>query len=104
MTEANRQTLLASLPASFDMGPDWLRALRGRAAATLREQGLPSKRTEAWRFTPVRSIVDAEFSRDDRAVPTLVSAVPEGVTVRSLTDIDQTITVDLSAIKDYPPA
>jgi Fe-S cluster assembly protein SufD len=87
VTEANRQTLLASLPASFETGPDWLRALRGQAAATLREQGLPSKRTEAWRFTPVRSLVDAEFSRDGEAIPTLVSAVPEGVTVRGLTDV-----------------
>ncbi len=61
MTEANRQTLLASLPDSFDTGPDWLRTIRTRAAETLREQGLPTKRTEAWRFTPVRSLVDAEF-------------------------------------------
>lgn len=87
MTEASRQTLLASLPASFDTGPEWLRALRGRAASTLREQGLPSKRTEAWRFTPVRSLVDAEFSREDEDVPKMVSAIPEGLTVRSLADV-----------------
>ncbi|MBT8468606.1 MAG: SufD family Fe-S cluster assembly protein, partial [Deltaproteobacteria bacterium] len=87
MTEANRQTLLASLPASFDLGPDWLQALRTQAAAALREQGLPTKRTEAWRFTPVRSLVDSEFSRDGDDVPTLLSALPEGVTVRGLAEV-----------------
>lgn len=84
MTEASRQTLLGSLPASFDAGPAWLRALRGRAADALRDQGLPTKRTEAWRFTPVRSVVDAEFSREDGSVPSLVSSIPDGITVRSL--------------------
>ncbi|NNE18968.1 MAG: Fe-S cluster assembly protein SufD [Myxococcales bacterium] len=87
MTEANRQTLLASLPTSFDLGPDWLQALRTQAAAALREQGLPTKRTEAWRFTPVRSLVDSEFSRDGDDVPTLLSALPEGVTVRGLAEV-----------------
>lgn len=87
MTEASRQTLLASLPASFDTGPDWLRTLRERAANTLREQGLPTKRTEAWRFTPVRSVVDAEFARDDKAVASLVSSLPDGVTARKLKEV-----------------
>ena len=87
MTDANRQTLLASLPSSFDTGPDWLRVLRGRAADALREQGLPTKRTEAWRFTPVRSLVETEFSVDDRGVPSLVSALPDGVSVRHLAEV-----------------
>ena len=84
MTEPSRQTLLGSLPTSFDAGPEWLRELRGRAADALREQGLPTKRTEAWRFTPVRAVVDAEFSREDGGVPSLVSSVADPVTVRSL--------------------
>ena len=87
MTDANRQTLLQSLPTSFDAGPQWLRALHGRAAESLREQGLPTKKTEAWRFTPVRSVVDAEFSREDGSVPSLVSSIPDGVTVRSLRQV-----------------
>jgi Fe-S cluster assembly protein SufD len=64
-----------------------LRTLRGRAAETLREQGLPTKRTEAWRFTPVRSVVDAEFSREDGCVPSLVSSIPDGVSARSLRQV-----------------
>ncbi len=90
MTEASPQTLLASLPSSFDTGPDWLRALRGRASEALREQGLPTKRTEAWRFTPVRSVVDTEFSREDKDVPALVSELPGGVGVRSLKEVLET--------------
>ncbi|MBT8464967.1 MAG: Fe-S cluster assembly protein SufD [Myxococcales bacterium] len=89
MTEANRQTLIASVPDSFDTGPDWLRTLRARAAETLRQQGLPSKRTEAWRFTPVRSLVNSEFAQNDGEGPSLVSAVPAGVTVRGLTEVLQ---------------
>ena len=89
MTDASRHTLLESLPASFDTGPEWLRALRGRAAEALRVQGLPTKRTEAWRFTPVRSVVDAEFSREADGVPSVVSLIPEGVTAHSLRQVLQ---------------
>ena len=87
MTNPTRQTLLGSLPASFDSGPEWLRALRGRAANVLREQGLPTKRTEAWRFTPVRSVADAEFSREVERAPSLASSLPAGVTARSLRQV-----------------
>lgn len=89
MIDRNRQTLLGSLPSSFETGPEWLRALRGRAADTLREQGLPTKRTEAWRFTPLRSVANAEFSTAEESAPSLVSTVPEGVTVRSLRQVLQ---------------
>ncbi|MCC6163804.1 MAG: Fe-S cluster assembly protein SufD [Acidobacteria bacterium] len=33
--------------------PAWLRETRARAAATFREEGLPTTRDEEWRFTPV---------------------------------------------------
>ena len=66
-----------------------MRALRGRAANTLREQGLPTKRTEAWRFTPLRSVANAEFSIAEESAPSLVSSIPEGVTVRSLRQVLQ---------------
>ena len=87
MTSPNRQTLLKSLPSSFDTGPEWLRALRGRAAGALREHGLPTKRPEAWRFTPVRAVVDTEFSREADGVPSIVSSVPDGVSARSLRQV-----------------
>ena len=90
MTETPRQKLLSALPASFESGPAWLRALRGRAADSLRADGLPTKRTEAWRFTPVRSVVEATLERAGGDLPSVSSPVPEGVTVRSLRDTLQT--------------
>ena len=89
MTKPSHQTLLGSLPTSFDTGPEWLRAIRGRAAETLREHGLPTKGTEAWRFTPVRAVVDAEFSREEEDVPSVVSSIPDGVAARSLRQVLQ---------------
>ena len=38
--------------------PAWLRTSRTRAAATFRDEGLPTTRQEEWRFTPVTGIVD----------------------------------------------
>lgn len=83
MIDSTRQTLLKSLPSSFDTGPGWLRALRARAAGSLREDGLPTKKTEAWRFTPVRSVVEAEFTPGAEAAPS-IAAVPDGITATSL--------------------
>ncbi len=36
--------------------PAWLRESRARAAATFRDEGLPTTRHEEWRFTPVASL------------------------------------------------
>ncbi|WP_396625674.1 Fe-S cluster assembly protein SufD [Luteitalea sp.] len=36
--------------------PAWLRTSRARAAATFRDEGLPTTRHEEWRFTPVAGI------------------------------------------------
>ncbi|MCA9611373.1 MAG: Fe-S cluster assembly protein SufD [Polyangiales bacterium] len=45
-------SLLDTLPTQSDD------PLRAQAIATLREVGLPNKKTEAWRFTSVKAIVD----------------------------------------------
>lgn len=87
MTYPDSQKLLASLPTSFETGPDWLRTLRARAAGALRTEGLPTKKTEAWRFTPVRSVVEAELPRAQGDAPSLRSPAPDGVTARSLRDV-----------------
>ncbi len=89
MNHTSHHGLLDSLPGSFDTGPGWLRTLRIRAADALRKQGLPTKRTEAWRFTPLRSVVDAEFVPEEGLVPALGAPIPEGVTVRSLRQVLQ---------------
>jgi Fe-S cluster assembly protein SufD len=61
-----------------------LRAARKGAADTLRDRGLPNKKTEAWRFTPVRPLVDTKFARAKEEAPKLVARAPSGVTVTSL--------------------
>ncbi|AMY12857.1 FeS cluster assembly protein SufD [Luteitalea pratensis] len=38
--------------------PAWLRASRASAAATFRDEGLPTTRREEWRFTPITGITD----------------------------------------------
>ena len=89
MTRTVAQTLLDSLPSSFETGPDWLRARRSDAADALREKGLPTKKVEAWRFTPLRPVVEAKFLRD-AGMPAVASSIPSGVTVRSLQQVLET--------------
>lgn len=79
--------LLRQLPASFETGPDWLRSLRGRAADVLRTDGLPTHKTEAWRFTPARRLSEVELGRAEVEAPALRSPAPVGVTVRRLRDV-----------------
>ncbi len=42
--------------------PDWLTALREASAERLREIGLPTIRTEDWRYTNVRPLAEAQFA------------------------------------------
>jgi Fe-S cluster assembly protein SufD len=87
VTENTPNTLLQSLPESYEKGPSWLRDLRSRAADGLRAQGLPTKRTEAWRFTPVRPLVDVGLSPAEGDGLSVPSVLPKGVTVRSLREV-----------------
>lgn len=52
-------TLMSTVPELTD--PAALTPLRERARQALRDQGLPTKKTEAWRFTPVRHLVEREY-------------------------------------------
>ena len=53
--------------------PAWLRASRARAAATFRDEGLPTTRNEEWRFTPVTGITDVSPQQASaKADPALV--------------------------------
>jgi Fe-S cluster assembly protein SufD len=87
VTELTRHRLLRSLPTSFKEGPNWLRSLRGRAAESLLTQGLPTHKTEAWRFTPVRALVEADSEPADLDVPAVRSASQDGVTARGLRSV-----------------
>jgi Fe-S cluster assembly protein SufD len=87
VNEPKPQTLLRDLPETFEAGPEWLRSLRGRAALALRDRGLPTHKTEAWRFTPVRPVVEAELGRARTEIPKLLSSLPDGVTVRRMKEV-----------------
>ncbi|MFW6050079.1 MAG: Fe-S cluster assembly protein SufD [Myxococcota bacterium] len=96
-------------------GPDWLVGLRRSAAQHLEERGFPTRKTEAWRFTPVEPLARASFAPapsaaadraravaarrvgDDgtwrlivangRPVLDAAGAPPDGVSVRSLAEV-----------------
>src|SRR5690606_11704075 len=42
--------------------PIWLANLRSEAASRLLEEGLPTSKTEAWRFTSLRSLLSVPFA------------------------------------------
>jgi Fe-S cluster assembly protein SufD len=42
--------------------PAWLATHRNEAASRLIEEGLPNSKTEAWRFTTLRSLLEVEFA------------------------------------------
>lgn len=50
-------------------GPAWLRELRAAAADALASGGLPTSRHEAWRFTPLRGVLEHGFARPARPAP-----------------------------------
>ena len=69
---------------SLPLGPSWLSAQRKQAAESLLASGLPTKKTEAWRFTPVRPITTTQFGvlatdYADAAIVAKVKAVTESV-------------------------
>jgi Fe-S cluster assembly protein SufD len=101
--------LAALQPAS---GPAWLQALRQSAAGHFRSSGLPHRKVEAWKYTPLRVLDDLALAPDaaqgeagraiampaplcDRAaivdildgVPAWsAAAIPDGVTLMSLAE------------------
>jgi len=107
-------------------GPEWLASLRRDASESLRRGGLPGKRDEAWRFTPVGDVVATPFARPSEALGAealrarvgarlgedgtfqvmvvdgrprldLAGAPPEGIRIQSL---DEAIQDDPEALED----
>lgn len=78
-------------------GPGWLGALRRRAFARFTELGFPTTKTEAWRFTSVRPIVETSWTLTGRA-PHTRPVRSEGV---SLSDLRQVIARDPEKIERY---
>ena len=46
----------------LDPAPDWLRELRGQAAGAFRAAGLPHRKVEAWKYTPMRAFEGYELA------------------------------------------
>lgn len=53
--------LLAGLDGADKRGPAWLDARREAGASSARATGLPTKRDEAWRFTPTAALADTDW-------------------------------------------
>ncbi|MDH5493784.1 MAG: Fe-S cluster assembly protein SufD [Myxococcales bacterium] len=100
--------LLEALPLPSSTEPSWLSTRRQAAAEALRAHGLPTRKDEAWRFTPLDAIVDASFARATLEQPSPAAlgtdpsralqivdgrpelegfAIPEGIELRSLRDL-----------------
>ena len=52
---------LLSFPSSTAIGPAWLEPLRDAARLSIQERGLPTKKHEAWRFTNIAPLIDADY-------------------------------------------
>jgi len=59
-------------------GAPWIDALRGDALACYREQGLPTARSEAWKFTNLRRLERIAFAPSP-AKGTPVAEIPDGI-------------------------
>jgi Fe-S cluster assembly protein SufD len=53
--------------------PAWLRELREQAAGEFRASGLPHRKVEAWKYTPMRALDDYELGP---AAPDLAATEP----------------------------
>jgi Fe-S cluster assembly protein SufD len=59
-------TLLEQLPEKSERGaPPWLADIRAQAVSSLRADGLPHKKLESWRFTPIAPVARTAFAKLD---------------------------------------
>jgi Fe-S cluster assembly protein SufD len=63
---ADRWSAALKLPPG---GPGWLSTLRERAAGEFRQHGLPDRKTEAWKYTPMRLLESLELGGGAAASP-----------------------------------
>jgi Fe-S cluster assembly protein SufD len=88
-----------------DAAPEWLRALRGRAAARFGALGFPTVRNEDWRFTNVSPIAETAFRMSD-GVPTnaaeMVRRVSFAGAAARLVILNGRFSPELSSLGDLP--
>ncbi|MGH9385180.1 MAG: Fe-S cluster assembly protein SufD [Vicinamibacterales bacterium] len=84
--------------------PMWLQQLRAQASSKFAEQGFPTVREEAWRFTNVSPIAEGDFAIADGA-PRDASAVVSRVAVSDalrVTLVNGRLAPELSALGSLP--
>ncbi len=97
------------LPATTVAGDEvgWLAAERRSAAARVREQGVPTAKSEAWRYTGLRSLLEQGFTQVDEAITAVEPEDIEEVLIPGL-DAHRVVLVNgrysptLSALGDVP--
>lgn len=96
---------------SFDValpgdGTDWLDRLRAEARDAYRRDGLPTPRTEAWKYTNLRRLARIGFVPEEAGNTLDLAAIPDGIAV--LDDAYTAVFVNgrfssaLSSLEDLP--
>jgi Fe-S cluster assembly protein SufD len=109
----------SSVPSSFETwltapagsetgaGLDWLQAQRRAALDQVREQGVPSAKQEAWRYTSVKRLLEQGFAQVEDAVTALQLDDIEDLLIPNLDShrvvmVNGRYTPSLSALGDLP--
>ena len=101
---ADRHAELA--PSLSGAGIGWLAALRADSAARCRQNGLPTTRVEAWRFTNLKDLVAGDFTParnvTDMALDSLPAASLLAVNGHVLAFVNGRFRAELSSIDALP--
>ncbi|MGB1238405.1 MAG: Fe-S cluster assembly protein SufD [Pseudomonadales bacterium] len=89
---------LASTISQAEQTSDWLSEKRQQSLALLRETPWPSKRTEAWKYTPINTVERAKFEAvEAAAIPPLTSI--EGLESLDLYFVDGQLQTQCSTLQ-----
>jgi Fe-S cluster assembly protein SufD len=89
-------------------GPDWLAAQRSSARARIESQGVPTAKSEGWRYTGLRALLEQGFQSVDEPVTALLAEDIEDVLIPGL-DAHRVVVVNgryapqLSSPGELPP-
>jgi Fe-S cluster assembly protein SufD len=101
---ADRHADLA--PSLSGAGIGWLAALRADSAARCRQNGLPTTKTEAWRFTNLKDLAAADFAPAQGAAPVALDSLPRSgllaVNGHVLAFVNGRFRADLSTLEALP--
>jgi len=87
MTAAEK-VFAESLPGAIAT-PPWLRERRDLALNTLRAQGVPHRRVEAWKYSDLRSVLEAANDFELSGIAWSVSPLPQGIELFDLSHLEE---------------